>query len=1223
MRSEVALFEVDRTPFDQGTLLVEASAGTGKTFNISMSVVRLLLETGMDGRPLVDGLANVLAVTFTNAATNELVTGIREMLHLARDVWTGSPVEGTDARVGILRRLAARREDWAISRMDKALSELDSLAVFTIHGFCKRALEEFALESGTPFGVKLLDDMSPVVRQAVEDWWRSTFYGNRQLAALAVEWKWSPERLADDFHAWRRWPGAVIEPAVSVDVAFRDMSEALGGLLSVCSIDEVKSRAKSIEWNNGALLGTEAGIGELEGWIGQLNDGDFASTVRIAKALCKAELTRKARRVGKENRKRADELSSWEVVLAADQLDAKLTVLKGALRTNCLKATGLLVQSIKYGNNTIAFDDLLGQMDGVLKEQGSDGLLARAVRRQYQAVMIDEFQDTDSHQYNVFRTTFTGRPLILVGDPKQAIYGFRGADLGTYLRASGDAEHRYTLHYNYRSTPEMVRAVNAVFSRLQSPFIDKRITFIAAEAKSHPAPPVPLDGAPLRWLYVPPQQKGGKYVASAMEEGESLLFHACADHIVGLINDGWKPGNIAVLVRTGSEGAEMVRLLASARVPAVLSGIDDVMQSREMEELRQILEAVSDPRNFSLIRAAMATSLWGCSYEELREYASPAGERDWEAALTVFAQLHELWLTRGVLHAIEHLLVTREVLDRYLAFEDGDRRLTNLRHAEELLHEAERQEALGMERLIGWLNTVRSEPADKGGVRELRLESDDEAVQVMTIHRSKGLQFDIVFCPTLWRVRLVADTLPVLVQEGDARIFDHGSEHFATRRVKANIDRLAEDCRLAYVALTRARFRTYVGCGPIGGRSGSENSALAWLLYNRHPPQGGDTPADDAASVAASLKKDPGRWERMLQVLVSENPLLMAVEEVSEIRSIRRKTAVQEPGTTTAGVRVLPPSPSPQERFSGYSIASYTMLSKRGPDNSRTEDGSVVARDIDDADDSQRVGSVHTKAVDLSDFRTFPRGPRTGDVLHDLFENAEFDDDNDRLRETIDRGLAEMHFNDVEHTARVDAVLSMMTTVLRGPMGSFPFSLDMVLRAHTRREWQFLLPLASAHRPVTQDGLAGLFERYGGARGTAYARRLRQLHIGRIHGFLTGFVDLLFEYEGRWYIVDWKSNHLGSDPLTYLPDALAGVMDEHHFTMQYHFYLVAVHRLLRHRLPGYRYATHMGGAAYAFLRGLTPDAPSGSGWYTDVPPEELIEALSSMFGDNPIGVMAK
>lgn len=1204
-------FDVARTPFGPDMALVEASAGTGKTFNIAMSVVRLLLEGATPRERLVGSIGNILVVTFTNAATEELVTRIRDLLQLAQAVYSGAPVNEGSATVQLLRALADGREALARERIADARAAVDSLAVFTIHGFCKRVLEEFALESGTPFGAALVEDDSALLHDALSDWWRRTFYPDASLAAYAASQGWAPTVFLGDYRTWQRFPDAVLKPAEPLAPARARVTAAVKALAACWNAVTFRERAGAIKWNKGAPCGDPLALDDLVARVSAAEAGDLAAAQAVASAMSVAALQDKANRQSHAAKAARAAIADWPEAQAATALAGALDALLQALRVECLTHTRTWLTSEKARRNLLGFDDLLASLSRVLRRQGADGPLARAIRGQFHAALIDEFQDTDRDQFAIFELAFTDRPLFLIGDPKQAIYAFRGADVHAYLGAATRAPHRYTLDFNYRSTPVMVDAVNALFMRPRQPFLEAAIGFHPASARTYEAPPARLAGThALHWYLVPPDDRGKGPIPTSRRTAETLLFTACANALAQQIDDGWAPGRLAVLVRTTREGLAMARVLLDAGIPAVVSGLGDVMQSTEMHELQVVLEAIASPRHPARLRGALATHLWGCTQADLVRLASPDAEREWEALVDEVDGLRDLWVAHGPLQMLQALFTRRRVTERLLAYADGDRRMTNLRHAVELLHAAASGDQLNVEGVLRWVATQR-QAREERPVTELRLETDADAVQIVTVHKSKGLEYDIVYCPTLWTSFVDTDGEAVLVHDGDAVVFDHGSPEHTRRAKLADVERLAEECRLVYVALTRARYRTYVGWGPIGskGRAGAWDSGLSYLLFD------GDLSAvaleEVPATVAAALEADCTAWRPRLEALVAAHPDLMH----AEVLSSALPSALRIPSRRTAPValaaRTLPADIPDRERFDTFAVASFTSLTS-------AMGGFIVPDAARDVDDVLSVPVRSVRELPAQDFRTFPAGRRPGTVLHALFEESRFDEAPDLRRERVVRHLVREQLARDADDPRIDSVCDMMARVLATPMAPWSLALGQVAPSRVRHEWEFLLPFGDADRAVTRHALARCFDRFGGGAGVRYAAAVRHLGAARLHGFLTGFVDVIVEHEGRWYVADWKSNQLGADPEAYGREALQRVMDAHHYTLQYHLYVVALHRFLRQRVPGYDYDQHMGGAAYAFLRGFGPGASvTGHGWFTDRPPRALIDALSALMDPTP------
>ncbi|WP_396213790.1 exodeoxyribonuclease V subunit beta [Gemmatimonas sp.] len=1209
-------FNVVHSPFAEGVSLVEASAGTGKTFNIAMSVIRLLLEERAPNVPLVDRVGNILVVTFTVAATDELVARIRTMLRWADEVYQGRPTGAPYATGQLLRQLAAGREALAKARITAALAELDTLAVFTIHGFCKRILDEFALESGTAFGAALLEDDQELLVGAMQDWWRRRFYDDAALAGYAVTHGWGPTTFAEDFALWSRFPDVTVDPAPSIDSARDAVQHAVADFAAVWNEDTFRALVADIQWTKDAPCGNADALADLMRQATAAVAGDLGAAEMIGRSLGVEALQEVAGKRSNADKAKRAAIAEWPIAMAASSLAVALTTFEQAVRMDCFAQVRHAMQEEKRRRNALGFDDLLERLSRALQVQGPNGLLATAIRSQFHAALIDEFQDTDLHQFRIFETAFAGKPLFLIGDPKQAIYAFRGADVHAYLAAVHRANPQFTLGENFRSTPRMVNAVNAIFAQRAEPFVEPAIGFVPATAASNEGTPVTLEGThALQWLFVEPEERKGKMGVTGTRQSAQLLMSACVRHIAKQITNGWKPRSIAVLVRTTREGVVMADALRECGIPAVVSGMGNVLQSEELAELHAMLEAMASPRHDARVRGAMATHLWGSTADDVLRISSPGHEAEWDAAIAMLTELRDLWVSHGFLQMVQTLFLQRRVAERLMAYDDGDRRLTNLRHAVELLHHATVSQSLNIEGLLRWVASRRADSAREREVSELRLETDADAVQILTIHKSKGLQFDLVYCPSMFRAYPTNPKQSLLVHEGDGVVFDQGSSQRDVRLQQAEVERLAEDCRLTYVALTRARFRTYVGWGAIGTTSGKAagawNSALAYLV-STHPGLDELPVADRPAAVADWFKSDCLRYEQDVRALVAQHPTLMAIEVVDTVTPGERVQPTATAKTPTVTARTLPADVPLRTRFDTYAVTSFTGLTAGAHE--------VVTHATRDVDDVRVNTTVSVRDLPPSDFRTFPAGRRAGTLLHTLFEHSRFDDSADVLRERVTSQLLR---NDIAATSddpRIGGVVQMMDAVFRAPMPALQVALRDVAPAQARHEWEFLLPFADADHAFTRQAIAAAFEQHGGASGQRYAAQLRQLGGARIHGFLTGFVDLVFVHQDRWYVVDWKSNQLGAEPLAYAHEALRDVMDAQHYTLQYHLYLVALHRFLAARLPSYDFDQHIGGAAYAFLRGFAPDASAqGHGWFTDRPSRTLIEALSAIMDRRSAG----
>ena len=734
----------------------------------------------------------------------------------------------------------------------------------------------------------------------------------------------------------------------------------------------------------------------------------------------------------------------------------------------------------------------------------------------------------------------------------------------------------------------MVAAVNALFARRPQAFLHPDIPFSPVVAQGRGDP---LDGdgrSALHWFILPLDDGAmlGKTAATKLSHAalarEVHRLLTSPDRVVS-------PGQIAVLVRTAREGLAVRKVLQDLRVPCVVAGLGNILTSREMVELEILLRAMLAPADAGAVRAALATELWGLNAGEIHALTRPDREREWQELTERLIAWHDTWATRGFMPMVQGMLGMLGVSARMLMHVDGERRLTNLRHAVELLHDAVSDEALSPEGLLLWLSRARATGAARSERTELRLETDADAVQIATIHKSKGLEYDIVFCPGQFATRRNAADAPVLVHLGmDDVVFDHGSPERAARGRIAAAEELAEDLRLLYVALTRARLRCYVAWGAVAVAQShvhAGHTALGYLLRDSSAP--GDA-AELAERVPADFKARLAHVESDVRAMVSGSGGAMSME-VLDARGEVPPPLPESPATTATPVyRTDLPA---DDALRSWRVASFTSL--------------TAGRQADDPRDVADAGAPREPVRPLvaTDFLAFPAGRRPGVALHALFEHLDFAGSMPVIKALATDVLTRHGLADP--VDRIQAVTTMASRVCSTLLPGAGFPLCEVPASSTLREWSFHLPLG-----VIETGtLARVFSQHGGELGRRYAPALRQLGGDRVDGFLTGVVDLAFERAGLWYVVDWKSNHLGHDPASYHADALEHEMFESHYVLQYHLYLVALQRFLRLRVPGYSYDSHIGGAWYAFLRGIDG---TGRGWFHDRPPRSLIDALDAL-----------
>ncbi len=1204
------LFDLPTTPIEDGVTVVEASAGTGKTYCLTGLVLRLLLERR------VEDVSQLLVVTFTRAATQELVARLRGALGEVCRLLAG---EG-ESEDPFFQHLAETYsgDGEALRILREALVRFDDLTVSTIHGFCQRVLADGAFESGEPFEVELVENAAPLLASAARDVWRRLLYGAPPVvAAVATEEGLGPESFLPDWQHWRRHPRTEILPAPpELETATARLEEARGALDAAWDLGKVRMLLEPRRFKSGAYFGGGALLDRLraaEAFCRDAEPSGLRSVRELAAGRLEASLYKRDRKGVGEH----------PVIAACGAFAAQVEDYRHALRCRFVAGLDARFETDKRESLTWTYDDLLRRLRDALDDPRRGRALAQAVRRRYRAALIDEFQDTDLIQYEIFHRLFGRGPMVLIGDPKQAIYRFRGADVFAYLGARQQADRVYTLARNWRTEAPLVEAVNAVFSPSPRPFVFEQIAFDPAVAARPPAAGDGLAGdhrPPLHWLWVPRLR--------TRAEARAAIEAAVTSEIARLLGDRQAaPSDVAVLVGTNEQAASMQAALRATGVPSVVGRSGDVFLTGEMAELETLLAAVADPGDAGRLRAAWATRLWGDDAGTVL-----AVSRDDEAfarRLERFGFWRDDWRRRGFMPMIQRIFAQRRVRRRLLASVAGERRLTNLIQATELLHSAERDRHLSPAALLTWLAAERARERMETEDTELRLESDAPAVQISTMHRAKGLEYEIVFCPFLWQAR-AADRLPVQAHaEGSRLVLDYGSEDLDQHRAQAEAERLSEEARLVYVALTRARRRCYVAWGDVPGRDGPAESALGYLLH----PVAGPGPAAPAAPVGeqaqralAEVKAGREGWRRNLESLVAGH------RQVMELRSLEEMSA---PPASTGGVEPTGPEPRPRV-FRGsvprpWSLVSFSSLSRGGGVASPGDEEPEV-RDPEMPEMAHLSPSGETRAAEPDvlaeagqrNIAAFARGRRAGSCLHRVLEHCDLarldDPETDRqIAEALRRhGLEDpRHHAGTDQPAALDPAATVRDLLFRlaaAPLPGTDFPLSAVPRDRWLVEWKFALPLGR----VTGRRLAEVFRAHGtGTESRDYASRLETLGRAEVHGYLTGFVDLIFPHGELWFLFDWKSNYLGPNVAAYGREGMRRAMSHHHYVLQYHLYLVALHRFLRHRLAGYDYEHHVAGAYYVFLRGLAgneEDPVEPTGWYVDRPPRGLIEALDELLG---------
>jgi exodeoxyribonuclease V beta subunit len=769
------------------------------------------------------------------------------------------------------------------------------------------------------------------------------------------------------------------------------------------------------------------------------------------------------------------------------------------------------------------------------------------------------------------------------------------------MRAARSSANRFTLLNNWRSGPKLITAVNTLFSGVGNPFVFEAIPFEAGRPAPRDAEPTEYDdGPPLILWYLDSKDITGSEKPINKPSAVRLIADAVGREIDRLLSGSSPaaPGSIAVLVRTNDQAQLMKDVLTARHIPSVLYTAANIFDSPEAMEMEIILSAIASPSDSARVKAALATDIMGAQAGDL--ISNDLETSWWEARLTRFREYFEIWQQTSFMRMFRLLLLREKAKDRLLSYPDGERRLTNVLHLLELLHRQTAEKQTGITGLLKWLAEQRDPNTPRLEENQLRLESDENAVRIVTIHKSKGLEYPVVFCPFGWEGSRVSDSeFTFHDPDRDDRLsFDLGSEARDQHLVQAHNELLSENLRLLYVALTRARHRCYLAWGKINR---AETSALAYLLHGR-PARAGFIPGEDQTSRLKTLFKDKtgAALVEDLNRLVAKSQNSIAVVPLPLAADLATRMTKQRPDEEQLFCRRFTENIDRSWKISSYSSLVSTGISNVDlPDR---DEATVSSEPVQlPASDELATASGHSE-VSVFDF---PRGARAGSFFHDIFEHYDFSEKKlDPLSSLVAAKLLQYGFDPKWH----QTVCRAITTVLAVPLhpNLEQFRLSSLKPADRLNEMEFYFPL----NPVTPGTLKNALKAIAGSDAFGqFSTRLERLSFAACAGFMKGYIDMVFHHEGRFYLLDWKSNHLGPTLDCYDPSALQEVMAANYYILQYHIYTLALHQSLRYQQPDYRYEKDFGGVFYVFIRGVNQQDRQQHGIFYDRPDEGLIDSL--------------
>ncbi|RPH48494.1 MAG: exodeoxyribonuclease V subunit beta [Desulfobacteraceae bacterium] len=1188
-----------------GATLIEAGAGTGKTYAIESLFLRLIIEKKLT----VD---QILVVTFTKAATEELKGRIRNKLINAKDTFK----YGTN-NDSLIYSLYEKYEDHALAGelINKALIDFNEAAIFTIHGFCARILSEYSFETGTLFDTELVTDQADLMQEVAEDFWRISLYeAAPEFISYSAKKLKGPEYflklLSRQVSSCKKIIPCIEKP--SFEKLLYDYRIFIQRVRSIWSVskDEIAQ-----------LMHDPAIKGNIYGKTEAASDGISGRDIKISALFSGMERFLNGRSVGFPLFDRFEYFTAEKInnsikikhkAPSHPLFDMCDMVLKSSrdiaaefeknilyLKREFIKYADTELKKRKKNRNIQYYEDLLTKVRDTLVSGSTGNDLSFRIRRKYMAALIDEFQDTDPVQYEIFSNLFDSEAsvLFIIGDPKQAIYSFRGADIFSYMKAAARTGSKNTLTENWRSDPCLVDAVNAIFSFAEKPFVFDEISFtkgISGLKETRVDPD--LSYAELTLWHMFSERYAANDKSLPIKEAEEIISESVASEVLRLTNTGdgeakkgFREGDIAILVRTNDQARTVKESLLKRKIPSVIYSHENVFDSGEAAQLERVLAAVSDPSNVKSVRAALVTDIIGVTGGDIDSACQDP--LLWDRLQAVFIECSHIWTRYGFIKMFRHFMKMEKVKERLVRFHDGERRVTNLLHLSEILHRASTEKNLGITGLLRWFSEQRDISGERLEEHLLRLESDDEAVKIVTMHKSKGLEFPVVFCPFNWGGSAVRGDEILFHDEGKERnpVLDLGRDERSV--MSAGKELLSENIRLLYVSLTRAKKKCYLVWGRINS---AETSAMAYLFhYARNRKSSGD---DD---IIKSLKDN------------------MAGKKNEDLIDDLDDLVIK--GKGSIGLSVLPPPDDikydiPEENaerlfcrnFTGkiddtFRISSYSSIAAR----------TSATHDIKDVD----AGAVETykDAKDLQEFSekpdifSFPRGARPGTFFHDLFESMDYSGPEAALREKLVAGkLAEYGFGGIWKMPVCDMIEKVLAVLLNAE--GMTLKLSDIERKNRVNEMEFYFPL----KTITPHTIKKVFGGLRGIKAGSDPDWTDNLLFAPAKGFMKGYMDMVFYHEGKFFLVDWKSNYLGTGLEYYGRNSLYETMERESYILQYHLYTLALHQYLKLKNTGYTYKDSFGGIFYIFIRGVDDSKSPGSGIYYDLPDISFIDRLGKV-----------
>ncbi len=1127
-----------------GHHLVEAGAGTGKTYNIAALYVRALVEKRLSP-------TQILVLTFTNDATSELKSRLRERVSELID-YVENSADGDD----FIKKLATKVDNSTLTHLKNCLFQFDEAAISTIHGFCQKLLSEKSVEFEVVSNFELESNYQGIIQDAADIFWEEEFFRS-EIKSDFEEWSrnhlnieyQSPDKLLELIKP------LILNPDINVEIGDVNTDDLESNYTSCISQyqklkdsfkndeDEIKSIFNSKALNGSKYRNKEQLLAEFELWITQ----DFECPKTYP------GLIKFGSYLPEQGIKKDFEKPDLNIFRDVDNYIAEFEQLNRVNTWFIEKAITRIreiVNALKRKRRVLWYQDLLSSVREGLNKSDS---LAKSLANRFPLAFIDEFQDTDNVQYSIFNSIYKDQHnscLVMIGDPKQAIYRFRGADIKTYLAAKRetDTSSRYSLRYNYRSSSKLIKAVNSFFDGVEDSFQLSGLDFQPAlfpEEKTDSMLTVNGESvAPLTLIRFDTDEKSVHQIREEITKSVSSEIVKILENRTEVNGKAIQQNNISVLVDTHRNAQTVQESLWKYGLRSIIRSKESVFNTLLADHLYRVLAAILHPSNTGYIKSALLTKMLGFNAQDV--IALNESEHQWSQIQSSFFELQSNWQKKGISSMFSLMENQFDVLKHIVSNNNPERFITDYKHLKELLINAERKDSLSMFAVLRYFRSKRDEDGfDTSDEELIRLESDDQLIQIVTLHASKGLEYPVVFCPFLWDFKIKTSRIPV-VSDGHTQsgYINSNSDQFDDALEKIKSEEEAEKIRLIYVALTRAREMCFV-------------YHKAGIKIKNH----------SGFDAIHQLIKENSQLENNDELILRKG-----IEFGNKKISLQSSENYQSSITKDLGREDLHVF---NRQYSFSSIASGASAS------------STIERWGFDFDEDPRIDEIG-QIVSLDRF-SLPKGKETGNLLHAIFEGINFSDST-TFQPTIDSIIEKTGFDEKWKKCIYDLINDSVSHSLRDNV-----SLSRISEADRLVEMEFFYPIS--HLKTDQ-----VFTLIGSTKPSEKVHLL---------GFMKGFIDLIFRLDGKYYILDYKSNHLGDTFESYSEENLKQEVQHSNYDLQYHIYLIAFLRFIQLKDPNFDYKENFGGVFYLFVRGINPNIP-GSGVYFDKPEYSIIKQLDDL-----------